>query len=149
MLLVEYFKVNQAALLYDSSRVRTFSKPPPMPSKATIKFDLPPSVSIVHLTPPDLDNHPLVSESYDCTLFNRVKDYFDRFYSSTDMSHVTLDSIDVILNPKLEEQFDNTESLFSSQFHGSQEMEVNYFCTILFLILFFSNMKAQSCKSFI
>lgn len=119
-----YFEVNKSALLYNHSRVQTLTDPPPLPPKATITFELPHEVTIVHLTPPDSQSHQLLSTSYDIMLFNRIKDYFDRFYTSTNAFQVTLDSIDVILNSKLEEQFGVTDSLFLKQFSGLQEMKV-------------------------
>ncbi len=116
--------MDKEVLLNGRSRITTLSNPPPIPSKSTIKFDLPPQITIVHLTPPDSQPHQLVSITYDITLFNRVKEYFNRFYAPTNTSHVVLNSVDVILNQKLEEQFKNTDNLFSNQLTGLQEMEV-------------------------
>ncbi len=116
--------MNKAELLSGRSRITTLNNPPPIPSKSTIKFDLPPQITIVHLTPPDSQFHQLVSTTYDITLFNRVKEYFDRFYAPTNTAHVVFNSVDVILNPKLEEQFKNTDALFSNRFTGLQEMQV-------------------------
>ncbi len=126
----EYFEVDRAALLSDhikSDRIRieTLHNPPPLPSNTKINFDLPPEVTIVHLTPKSQGSHRLVSTSYDDRLFTRVLEYFERFYAhSTNTSQAYLNGIDVILNPKLEEQFASTDAMFSKKYQGLQEIEV-------------------------
>ncbi len=90
--------------------------------------------------------HMLMSERYDVSVFNRVEKYFCRFYSPhSAAATVSLDAVDVILNPALEAQFAVANAIYEKQFSGLSEMKVWVnFVNDKLLIAIFSKMARPS-----
>jgi hypothetical protein len=125
-------------------RVRTLVRPPPFPqSGVQPPFRLPASVDIVTLLPPPAnakDKHILQSERKDINLFQRVSEYFHRFYvpqypnkvldspytfsSSTSslLLKAILEKVEVIFNAAMEEQFRGENETFEKKFRGLVEL---------------------------
>lgn len=97
-----FYEVNEELLLrmVPQESVTTLTAPPPFPGTAedAANLQLPKQVKVVVLKKSNIN--PLVSNTYEVQLFERVEVYFRRFFTSHDPSmKVTLDQVDVVLNP--------------------------------------------------
>eukprot|EP00026_Physarum_polycephalum_P004350 Phypoly_transcript_04368.p1 GENE.Phypoly_transcript_04368~~Phypoly_transcript_04368.p1 ORF type:complete len:628 (+),score=75.61 Phypoly_transcript_04368:157-2040(+) len=122
----KYFEVNIAELnVMKPDKIQTLTQPPEYPLDSTPAY-IPSRVHIYTLSPPPkgVDTHMLDSEKYEARLFRRVDEYFQRFYVPTNPSLMAvIESVEVICNTVLEQQFEHENSVFNAQFKGLLELK--------------------------
>ena len=97
-----FYEVNEELLLskVPPECITVLKEPPPFPGTAEekAKLQLPSEVKVVVLKQSKIS--PLLSSTYEVQLFQRVEVFFRRFFTPHDVTmKVTLDQVDVVLNP--------------------------------------------------
>eukprot|EP00026_Physarum_polycephalum_P001514 Phypoly_transcript_01516.p1 GENE.Phypoly_transcript_01516~~Phypoly_transcript_01516.p1 ORF type:complete len:472 (+),score=63.93 Phypoly_transcript_01516:517-1932(+) len=122
-----FYEVNEEMLLrvVRPECITVLTSPPPFPEflspEERAKLQLPKQVKVVVLKRSEIS--PLISNTYEAKLFDRVELYFRRFFTPHDVSaKVTLEQVDVVLNPLIEKRFKEAEEQLHNSLKGLEEL---------------------------